>query len=339
MGAPPLELSIPSPFPDYTPAFDSHIVDHFADLRVFLRAANKPPLLLHRVLLSRASRTFAALFRNGKAGSASYDSATQSVKGLPSCDAAMVSLLRFCYGAALAVNKDNAVLLLAALAFMKLKKKSYEVRAQLREFIKSTTGNSAADGLAFVCHGEDYDKACGTTFCAGANIARMVFPLVNPETDLQALVDALLTLPPEYLDIVNYGSDKSQAHESDVRVAYVRHHIESLSYDEARKIVSPLRLPELPMRNILQLVSLGLCDNKDTAAVIQKLHDENQVLQRKLAESEKARNSLAKRVKDDDTDSDDDDDGAESPEDAVPFDLVYNRFRRLPPCFSFFHFV
>lgn len=331
-----LELRIQSPFPDYTPAFDNHSEDYFADLCVFLHDRDATPLLLHRVLLSRTSRTFEALL-HGKKGSstATYNPTTRCVKGLPPCDAAIVSLLRFCYGAKLTVNKDNAVLVLVALAFMKLKQKHNEIRAQIRTLIKDITVHRVADGLAMVRQGEDYDKAFDTTFCVGASIARVVFPVINIETSLQALTDTLITLSPEYLDIVNYGSDKSQAHEAEIRLAYVRHNTTTLSYDEAKKIVSPLCISKLPIPTVMQLASLELCDTKELAAVIQGLYNENQVLKRKLAEAEKAKHELAKRLGDDE--SEDDDDEAESEENAVAFALAYERLRRLLHDSCIFH--
>lgn len=330
----PQELRFPSPFPDYTPAFDNHTEDHFADLCVFLRSEDERPLLLHRTLLTRASHTFAALFRKKQVGTASYDPVTQCVRGLPQYGGAMVSLLRFCYGDTLTVTKDNVVPVVGAFTFLKMRR-GHQYWSQIREYIWDITEGRAAEGLALVRQGAQFDRAYGTAVSLGASIAKLVFPLVSIETDFQALTSALSVLPPEYLDAVDYSDDESQKRESDLRIAYIQSNRAKLTSKQVKKILAPLRLPKLPIRNVLQLASLGLCSSQRLMAVIRKLHDGNKKLQRKLAASEKARNKLAKRVKGDDESGGYD---AESAEDIVPFALAYNRFRRLFHSSCLFHF-
>ena len=293
---PPLDIA--SPYPDNTASFDNHAEDHFADVEVVLcQAAGQPPrtLLLHRVLLSRASSTFAALFRGETIGTVRYDTATRRVEGLDAdsdttsgqCDA-LVRWLRFCYGAPMHVEVHTAVAALAALLWLRLRCGECRLQQVLEDFVVRAAGHSVQTGAALLlqcvacpaCHTSSNSNGVDRA------VARCVLTRQNLEAHRDDVVRCLVQLPPEYLDVAEYGAPHTESSEFSVRVAYLRHNSGRLAPDVQRRVLARPAWRELSAKELGQL--RGLVDPGELFAV-------QQVLLREL-EKKRARELLRARL-------------------------------------------
>ena len=241
--APLPPLTIASPYPDHTAAFDNRTEDHFADVEVLLsQSAGEPPrpLLLHRVLLSRTSHTFAALFRGEAVGTVCYNAATRRVEGLGSSvpGDVMVCWLRFCYGAPMHVEVRTAVAALAALLWLRLRCSECQLQQVLEDFIVRAAGHEIQTGVALLqqcvacpaCHSNSNSRVD----CA---VARCVLTRHNLEAHRDIVMDCLVKLPAEYLGIAEYGAPHTECSEFSVRVAYLKHNRAALNDDEKRHVL------------------------------------------------------------------------------------------------------
>ena len=248
-------LTIPSPYPDNTLAFDNRTEDHFADVQVLLSdATDAPPsLLLHRTLLSRASSTFAALFHDKTVDSVHYDAATQRVVGLHT-DVngrdVLVRWLRFCYGSSMHVETRTAVAALAALLWLRLRCCECNLQQRLEDFIVHSAKQSVQAGAALLvecvasplCRGSTNDENSSSVDRA---LAKCVLTRANLEANRDAVVNCLVKLPPEFLDVAEYGEPHTECSEFSVRADYLKHNKGKLSVEEQRRITSRLTWSEL----------------------------------------------------------------------------------------------
>ena len=291
---PPLDIA--SPYPDNTVSFDNRAEDHFADVEVLLpQSAGQRPrtLLLHRALLSRASSTFAALFRGEAVGTVRYDAPTRRVEGL--CEASvqcdvMELWLRFCYGAAMHVEADTAVAALAALLWLRLRCTVCRLQQMLEGFIVGAAGHSVQTGTALLLQCVEC-PACHGSSSVGQAVARCMLTRQNLEADRDDVVRCLVQLPPEYLDVAEYGAPHTECSEFSVRVAYLRHNSAKLSPDVQRRVLSRPAWSELNAKELGQLH--GLVDPGELFTMQQILLRElerkknRELLRARLAEREK----------------------------------------------------
>ena len=224
-------LTIPSPYPDNTLAFDNRTEDHFADVQVLLsEATDAPPsLLLHRTLLSRASSAFAALFHGKTVYSVHYDAATQRVVGLHT-DVngrdVLVRWLRFCYGSSMHVETRTAVAALAALLWLRLRCCDCNLQQRLEDFNVHSAKQSVQAGAALLvecvasplCRGSTNDENSSSVDRA---LAKCVLTRANLEANRDAVVNCLVKLPPECLNVAEYGEPHTECSEVSVRADFL----------------------------------------------------------------------------------------------------------------------
>lgn len=251
-------LTIASPYPDNTAAFDNHTEDHFADVEVLLSQTDgEPPrpLLLHRALLSRASSAFTALFRGEVVGTVCYNAATRRVEGLESSvpGDVMVCWLRFCYGAPMHVEVRTAVAALAALLWLRLKCSECQLQQVLEDFIVRAAGHSIQTGATLL----QQCVACPACISSSSSkdrvdhaVARCVLTRENLEAHRDIIVDCLVQLPAECLDMAEYGEDHTECSKFSVMVAYLKHNSSRLTPDEQRRVLARVAWSELSAREL-----------------------------------------------------------------------------------------
>ena len=301
-------LTIPSPYPDNTLAFDNHTEDHFADVQVLLSdATDAPPsLLLHRALLSRASSTFAALFHGETVGSVHYDSGSQRVVGLHT-DVngrdVLVRWLRFCYGSSMHVETRTAVAALAALLWLRLRCCECNLQQRLEDFIVHSAKQSVQAGAALLvefmasplCRGSMNNENSSSVDRA---LAKCVLTRANLEANRDAVVNCLVKLPPEFLDVAEYGEPHTECSEFSVRADYLKHNSETLNAEDKRRVM-PQSILTQQSSSVLNGL-LGLVDPNELVCaqetILNMMERETEQAIERIHQAEKEKDELEKRV-------------------------------------------
>lgn len=240
--APPEEVTIASPFDDFTAAFDARSDDSYPDVDVVL-PDRAEPLRLHRALLARASRTLRAALRAPPTAPAHYDAATHTLVGCfagadAAACAAAVAWLRFCYGAPVRVTATTAPVVLAVLLRLDLAHAAVgDVQARIEALMVAAAAADVRVGAQLLRDVAARAECCRDGGCrVDRTLARVVLARANLCAHSTLVVDeTLLALPPAYLDCAEYGAPHSALGELAVRQRYVQAHPELAP--EARRAV------------------------------------------------------------------------------------------------------
>ena len=231
--AAPAEVTIASPFDDFTYAFDASDDASYSDVGVVL-PGRAEPLRLHRALLARASRTLRAALRAPPTAPAHYDAATRTLVGcFAGADAAegaaAVAWLRFCYGAPVRATAAAAPAVLAVLLRLDLAHAAVgAVQARLEALMVAAAAADVRVGAQLLRDAAARAECHRAGVCrVDRALARVVLARANVCAHSALVVDeTLLALPPAYLDCAEYGAPHSTLGEHAVRQRYAAAHPE-----------------------------------------------------------------------------------------------------------------
>ena len=296
------EITIASPFDDFTAVFDAaDAADAYSDVAVVLpdRAA---PLRLHRALLARASLALRTALHAPPTAPAHYDPATRTLVGFfagadaAEC-AASVAWLRYCYGAPVRVRACAVPAALAALLRLDLAPAghAHEAQARLEALALAAAAKDVRVGAQLLRDAAGRPACCRDGVCRiDRALARVVLSRAQMTAHPALVVDAtLLALPAAYLACAEYGAPGSACSEAAVRLRYVQAHPELVG-DARRDALRPADLARLSSAELDALAREwdkdgdggyeGSNENRESGGVLGLYRDAFNACQARLAE-------------------------------------------------------
>ena len=294
----PFTLVIRSPFPNVSHWLEDQTAQFYSDVDVVLAGDDKP-LHLHRVCLGSASKVFDSLFRlkesaHGKLNTESHIVEWKNVFDSSEDDTYRIvfhKLLRFCYGSVLKLETNECCAALAALSHLDLTCRE-EMQQEIESYMINTAKNDVEEGLHMINECMKYEE------CHSEIRNRVDFELVKCVMSRKNLMehkvlcmDCLMTLPSEYLDVVEYSELHGKTSEFSIRRRYIEENKRRLSKEQQRAIMTQCRWEKLNNSELRELEETGLL-GKDYMlevyrVVQQKTEERCERLQKKCDELEK----------------------------------------------------
>ena len=235
------------------------------------------PLSLHRLVLSEASVTLKVLFEGKPNSFCVYGANAQKPKPsiewkMRKCDETdehypnvVVKWLRFCYGEDQCFAPEECPAALAALTQLQLS--FCDIQQALEVFMMDSAKSDVSVGTDMVLACAQYPECRNSSLA----LARCVMCRENLTKQYDLVVDkCLMNLPPDYLDVVEYGSAHTVFSGFSIRLRYVRYH-ESLTSEQKSQVMKMCDPSELDLAEVEQLVELGLMNKDDAMSSLKQM--------------------------------------------------------------------
>ena len=235
--------------------------ESYPDLEFFIPGMEKP-LLLHRIILVRASDYIDAMLRKNKTHKLCWPFDTS--KGLDR--EALVKALRYCYGESLSLETKNGECFAMIAMLLRLQLRgSDETLTSLSNFVIDEALRDVKTGAELLKACTGYTECCGTNhFALDKKLAAIVLTKENMKHHYIEVVDhCLMLLPPEYLMLAEYGEPHTRFSEFYLRIKYVRYHSKELTIQEKQAIVANYDWSSLDSQE-LHAICLGDAMNRIT---------------------------------------------------------------------------
>ena len=223
-------VHIASPYTNEVEMFDNA---ELSDLVLAVAGLTKP-LELHKLILAKASGKVKSMLK-GKGEQQvvwPFDTSKQVDRQ------ALVKALRFCYGETLSVGTKNGecCAMIAALSRLQVTCLD-EVVPKLINFALKEARKNVNIGVELLKVCTCYEECCNTNICTlNKDLAKIILTRENMLEHFREVVDdCLMTLPPEYLDQVEYGEPHTKCSEFCLRAKYARLHSKVMSTEERKK--------------------------------------------------------------------------------------------------------
>ena len=249
-------------FNDDMESFDNE--DLFPDLDFVIKGLKKP-LLLHKSTLAKGSLFIQKIMRCKQiAESDDKDTIEWPFDTKKAIDRqSLVKALRFIYGDTLVVGMKDGECCAMISTFIRLQLTHLdEVITKLVEFSVKHAMEDVKNGAELLIEMQEYPECCDGTSC---ELEQLLVDIVLTSKNIcehhGTVVDrCLMTLPPHYLDIAEFGPPHSQFSEFQVRAQYVRAHNEELSMEEKQAIMMKCDWTKLESAELKELEKLGVVD-------------------------------------------------------------------------------
>jgi len=174
-----------------------------------------------------------------------------------------VKWLRFCYGEDETFRLADVTAALAIFVHLELNE-CEGVEKEIEEFVKSVSKNDIEKGVTIlkncISTYRMYEEGKLKDFCE--ELAKIMMKKDNIVNHFDLLKDCLMSVPPHYLDIVEYGDPHTEVSEFNVRLAYINCN-SSLDMETKRTIImkcDPIGLSDIELK---QLEDLGILTDKE----------------------------------------------------------------------------
>ena len=225
-------VEIVPPFTNEVDSFDN--AESYPDMELVISGMKKP-LKLHRKIVACASGQMKKMMDEGEHQMEwPYDTSKEGEKE------ALVKALRFCYGETLSVGIKNEECFQMIVAFKRLQVTCLdEVLTTLTTFVVYEASQNIETGVDLLKGCIRHKECCGTEQCSlDKKLTAIVLSKENMQNHFEKAVNGcLMTLPPEYLDVVVYGESHTKCSEFCLRMQYVRCHPNELSNEEKHKLM------------------------------------------------------------------------------------------------------
>ena len=220
-------------------------------------------LHLHKLILARASKLMEGLFKAKRVADSQdgnqvewmFDTSEKVDRD------ALLKVLRFCYGENIRVRTTNCECYAVVLALYRLQVTcANDVVRELTDFSVNRAKMDLSFGVMLLKSSQHYqecrnkkayelDKALAKALLTRNNICE------QPET---VVSDCLMKLPPEYLDMAEYGEPHTTWSEFNARAQYLKEHSEELSQEEKENIMKECNLMFLRSGELKELRKLNV---------------------------------------------------------------------------------
>lgn len=238
-------LRIVPPYTNEVDSFDNP--DSYPDMELAITGM-KRPLNLHRKILAGTSGQMKEMMDEREQRLEwPYDTNKEGEKE------ALVKALRFCYGESLCIGIRNKECFQLMVAFKRLKVTCLDnVITTITNFVVHEACRSVEMGVELLKGCIKYEECCGPNQSSlDKKLAVIVLSKDNMHDHYKEVVDdCLMTLPPEYLNAVEYGEPHTKYCEFYLKMQYIRVHSKEMSSDEKHDLITKCNLS---MLNSLEL--------------------------------------------------------------------------------------
>ena len=233
----------------------------FPDLE-FVIPGLASPLLLHRGIMARSSRLMQGLLK-AKRSAQSADAGQIQWMYDTSKDvdrAALVKVLRFCYGETLNLSAEGGELCAVVAALCRLQVICLEeTLKRLTAFAVEQAEKDLTVGIQLLKETQSYQECCSESTCEmEIALAKVVLTRANICNRFESVVDGcLMKLPQKFLDIAEYGEPHTSYSEFSIRTRFVRF-TDELGRNEKEEIMKKCDWGKLNLNEVRELRSLGI---------------------------------------------------------------------------------
>ena len=284
-------IIIKSPYGDNIELFDNE--EMLSDLLfVYGEEEDTEGLQLHRGILGRGSRLAQGLLKSKEMTESPdanqmgwvFDTKKKVDRDM------LVTALRFCYGESMRVGTRDGecCAMIATLSRLQLTCLD-KVVTELKAFAISQAEKDARVGAELMVATQDYPECRNVNICElDRDIARVVFTTKNLCDHYEEVVEnCLMTLPPEYLDMVDFGEPHTRYSEFNIRLQYVKHKGENMSADDKRKEMNKCDLTKLNGDELGELKKLGIVEPETMKEMYEHALERTESEKRECQEHEK----------------------------------------------------
>ena len=266
-GAPQGEFKETEGYIEIKPHFGNNVElfdneDLFPDLELMVPGLNAS-LHLHKLIITRASRLMEGLIKSKQtAKSQDRDQAQWMFDTNEKVDRdALLKVLRFCYGDDMKVETTNCECCAIIAALYRLQVTcADEVVKKLTECLVNRAKNDVTFGAMLLEGTQHYPECCSVNaYELDKALAKVVLTGKNICEHFETVVSGcLMKLPPEYLNMADYGEPYTRWGEFSVKALYLKEHSEVLSQEEKEDIMRKCNLRFLGSGELKELRKLNV---------------------------------------------------------------------------------
>ena len=256
------------------------------------------PLKLHKLILAKASGRVKSMLK-GKGEQRvvwPFDTSKQVDRQ------AFVKALRFCYGETLSVGTKNGECISMIAALLRLQVTCLdEVVPKFIEFAMEEARNDVRVGVELLKMCTCYEE-CNTNVCTlNKELAKIIFTRENMVEHFREVVDdCLMTLPPEYLDQVEFGEPHTKCSEFCLRAKYLRWHSKEMSVEERQRFLGSCDWSTLNGQELEELRLVDFVDKDELLMAYEKAleccENEKEQMKMKIEQMEKDKEKETQRT-------------------------------------------
>ena len=235
--------------------------DMFPDMEFVIPGVDHP-LLLHKGIMAKSSKLIQGILKTKE--TAKNDDLNR-VEWMfdtkkPVDVKALLKVLRFCYDETIQVylTDGECCAVIAALFRLQVTQLDTTVR-KLTSFAVEHAQQDVRNGVKLLKDTQCYSECCGLHGCGlDKSLGKTVLTAQNIQENYSVVVDdCLMRLPPEYLDMTEYGQPHTKFSEFNIRARYVAEHGDALSNEEKETIMKKCDWTKLQSNELRQLKELG----------------------------------------------------------------------------------
>ena len=253
------ELEIEPHFGYNVELFDNEVF--FPDLELVVQGLDAP-LHLHKIILTKTSKLMEGLIRaKQRTNSQNENQVEWMFDASEKVDRdALLNVLRFCYGGKMRVGKGEGECCAVIAALFRLQVTcTNQVIAKLTDFTVNCAKEDLAFGTMTLKDAQHYPECQSQNACGfDKALAKVVLTSKNICEHSEVVSECLLNLPPEFLDLAEFGEPHTKWSEFNVRVQYLKEHCEVLQQEEKDTIMRKCKLTFLRSEELKQLRRLNL---------------------------------------------------------------------------------
>ena len=253
------ELEIEPRFGDNVELFDNE--ELFPDLELVVQGLDAP-LHLHKIILTKISKLMDGLIKTKHVTKSQNENQIEWMFGTSEkVDRdALLNVLRFCYGGKMTVGKGEGECCAVIAALFRLQVTcTNEVIAKLTDFAVGCAKEDLAFGATTLKDTQRYPECQSQNACdLNQALAKVVLTAKNICEHSEVVSECLLNLPPEFLDLAEFGEPHTKWSEFNMRVEYLKEHCEVLQQEEKDTIMRKCKLTFLRSEELKQLRRLNL---------------------------------------------------------------------------------
>ena len=253
------KLEIEPHFGDNVELFDNE--ELFPDLELVVQGLDAP-LHLHKIILTKTSKLMEGLIKTKHVTKSQNENQIEwmfDTSEKVDRDA-LLNVLRFCYGEKMRVGKGEGECCAVIAALFRLQVTcTNEVVAKLTDFTVSCAKEDLAFGAMMLKDAQRYPECRSQNACdLNQALAKVVLTSKNICEHSEVVSECLLNLPPEFLDLAEFGEPHTKWSEFNMRVEYLKGHCEVLQQEEKDTIMRKCKLTFLRSEELKQLRRLNL---------------------------------------------------------------------------------
>ena len=253
------ELEIEPYFGDNVELFDNE--ELFPDLELVVQGLDAP-LHLHKIILTKTSKLVGGLIKAKQRTNSQEENRIEwmfDTSEKVDRDA-LLNVLRFCYGEKMRVGKGEGECCAVIAALFRLQVTcTNEIIAKISHFTVSCAKEDLAFGAMMLKDTQRYlECQSQNAYELDKALAKVVLTTKNICEHSEVVSECLLNLPPEFLDLAEFGEPHTKWSEFNVRMDYLKEHSEVLQQEEKDKIMRKCKLTFLRSEELKQLRRLNL---------------------------------------------------------------------------------